>query len=480
MALERKIHVRWDGKKHPEVETPDLRKFFTAIGPIIDLDRKTNSKKGPLPFCSVTFKAREAVDAALAIEDPKLPDGTSLEITQEKNAKEVRANAEKRKWEEEVEKETLRKLREDEMEKKKKLEEKFKGKPATVFASWRDADPKLEVKVLKDHFSQYGPLVSLEKPKVSEDNYLPPYCVVTFMSPVAADDALRSQASLKGVNLKVALQMPGEDPEKRRKAEEKKREQELLKEEADRELQKALLVEAEYQAELERKDAVSRVAEQKQRVKSSFERKEEKWERFAQLNPRYALHGACPDKYKEGESKSLDNDWSGWEGYDGFDGYDKGFAEGLAKGLAAARAKLAAKGRADGFAKGFAQALEQGVDEGYDNDGGYDAGDFDDAYEDGGFAEGYGDDGGFSAGHIIEKPPMLRRPEPDPIPYHLEPLLRPRPIILPGMLLPRPPPLGFRPPPPGSRPPPLLGALPPRPMRPPPTYARLPRPRIPY
>ena len=46
MALENRIHARWDGKLYPEVETSDIRKFFAAFGAIIELERKNNRKKG--------------------------------------------------------------------------------------------------------------------------------------------------------------------------------------------------------------------------------------------------------------------------------------------------------------------------------------------------------------------------------------------------------------------------------------------------
>lgn len=46
MSRENRIHVRWDGRLYPEVESSDVRRFFASFGPVIELDRKNNWKKG--------------------------------------------------------------------------------------------------------------------------------------------------------------------------------------------------------------------------------------------------------------------------------------------------------------------------------------------------------------------------------------------------------------------------------------------------
>ena len=53
MATETRVHVRWDGKLFPEVETPDLRRFFATFGSVLDLERKNNWKKGGKVWANV-------------------------------------------------------------------------------------------------------------------------------------------------------------------------------------------------------------------------------------------------------------------------------------------------------------------------------------------------------------------------------------------------------------------------------------------
>ena len=46
MSTENRIHVRWDGRLYPEVDTADLRRFFATFGAVVEVERKNNRKKG--------------------------------------------------------------------------------------------------------------------------------------------------------------------------------------------------------------------------------------------------------------------------------------------------------------------------------------------------------------------------------------------------------------------------------------------------
>lgn len=259
MALENRIHARWDRRLYPEVETSDIRKFFAAFGAIIELERKSNRKKGPVPFCSVRFSSASCAAAALAHDSPQLEDGTPLTLTQEKDAEEVRKKAEKRRLEEDVEREIKRRREEQEAERLRLLavEDEKQPKAKLVYLAWKEAKSGLRTALIRTYFADFGTIVGIERPALGADSLLPPYCTVEFLHALEAKEALAASAtpSIAGVSCLLYSHLPPFDKYKKKKAD-------------------------EIAAEIKREEAERKAKGQRD------------WEKKAYLNPRYVSKDA--------------------------------------------------------------------------------------------------------------------------------------------------------------------------------------------